>query len=124
VPGPGHVTSPLAGERPRVSQRRRAATLVVAVYFEIKLVHARNLSSARPRAIDYLEALVRAGLGQRLMFGSDQMRWPDKIGEGLAAIEEAPFLTKQLKRDILFNNAARFLRLDTTRLFAIDGSSR
>lgn len=62
---------------------------------------------------DYLQALVRAGLGKRLMFGSDQMRWPDKIGEGIAAIQEAPFLTEEQKRDILFNNAARFLRLDS-----------
>jgi predicted TIM-barrel fold metal-dependent hydrolase len=46
------------------------------------------------------------------MFGSDQMRWPEKIGEGIAAIEQAPFLTDEQKRDILFNNAARFLRID------------
>jgi uncharacterized protein len=67
-----------------------------------------------PRAsfYDYLEALVRAGLGKRLMFGSDQMRWPEKIGEAIAAIEQAPFLTQEQKRDILFHNAARFLRLD------------
>lgn len=60
---------------------------------------------------DYLEAFVRAGLGQRLMFGSDQMRWPQKIGKGIEAIEQAPFLTPEQKRDILYNNAARFLRL-------------
>lgn len=61
---------------------------------------------------DYLEALVRAGLGKRLMFGSDQMRWPQKIGEGIEAIREAPFLTEEQKRDILYHNAARFLRLE------------
>jgi predicted TIM-barrel fold metal-dependent hydrolase len=61
---------------------------------------------------DYLQALVTAGLGKRLMFGSDQMRWPEKIGEGIAAIEQAPFLTDGQKRDILFNNAVRFLRID------------
>ena len=61
---------------------------------------------------DHLEGLVRAGLEKRLMFGSDQMRWPQKIGEGINAIREAPFLTDEQKRDILFNNAARFLRLD------------
>jgi predicted TIM-barrel fold metal-dependent hydrolase len=67
-----------------------------------------------PRAAfyDYLKALVSAGLGKRLMFGSDQMRWPEKIGEGIAAIEQAPFLADEQKRDILFNNAARFLRID------------
>ena len=62
---------------------------------------------------DYLKALVRAGLGKRLMFGSDQMRWPEMIEKGIQAIEEADFLTEEQKRDILYNNAARFLEMDT-----------
>lgn len=61
---------------------------------------------------DYLEAFMKAGLGKRLMYGSDQMVWPEKIGAGIEAIEEAPFLTEQEKRDIFYNNAVRFLRLD------------
>ena len=60
---------------------------------------------------DYLDAFTQAGLGKRLMFGSDQMRWPEKIGEGIEAIERAPFLTEEQKRDILYRNAVRFLRL-------------
>jgi uncharacterized protein len=60
---------------------------------------------------DYVEAFLRAGLGKRLMFGSDQMRWPEKIGKGIDAIEQAPFLSEEQKRDILHNNAVRFLRL-------------
>jgi predicted TIM-barrel fold metal-dependent hydrolase len=60
---------------------------------------------------DYLKELVRAGLGKRIMFGSDQMVWPDKIGAAVEAIEQAPFLTHGQKRDILYNNAAHFLRL-------------
>ena len=63
----------------------------------------------------YVEALVRAGLGNRFMFGSDQMRWPAKIDEAIEAIEEADYLTAEQKRDILYNNAARFLRLDGGR---------
>lgn len=59
----------------------------------------------------YLEALMDAGLGKRLMWGSDQMNWPGTIDKGLEAIREAPFLTQPQKRDILYNNAARFLRL-------------
>jgi predicted TIM-barrel fold metal-dependent hydrolase len=61
---------------------------------------------------DYLEALVRAGLAKRLMFGSDQMVWPEKIGKAVETIEKAPFLTKEQKRDIFYNNAVRFLRLE------------
>jgi predicted TIM-barrel fold metal-dependent hydrolase len=60
---------------------------------------------------DYLKALVRAGLGKRLMFGSDQMVWPEKIEAAIEAIEKAPFLTQEQKRDIFYNNASRFLRL-------------
>ncbi len=58
---------------------------------------------------DYLEAFMRAGLGKRIMFGSDQMVWPEKIGEAVEAIEQAPFLTAEQKRDIFYNNAVRFM---------------
>lgn len=63
---------------------------------------------------DYLEAFIRAGLGKRIMFGSDQMVWPEKIGAAVEAIEQAPFLSHDQKRDIFYNNAVRFLRLDQT----------
>lgn len=59
----------------------------------------------------YLKRLVDAGYGKRIMYGSDQMQWPQAIGASIKTIEEAPFLTQEQKRDILYNNAARFLRL-------------
>jgi hypothetical protein len=59
----------------------------------------------------YLRRLVEAGFGNRIMFGSDQMIWPEAIGIALESIESADFLSAQQKRDILYNNAARFLRL-------------
>ena len=46
------------------------------------------------------------------MFGSDQMVWPEKIDAAVEAIEQAPFLTEEQKRDIFYNNDARFLRLE------------
>jgi uncharacterized protein len=61
---------------------------------------------------DYLKALVRAGFGKRLMFGSDQMIWPESIKLAIEGIESARFLNAEQKRDIFYNNAARFLRLD------------
>jgi uncharacterized protein len=61
---------------------------------------------------DYLKRLIEAGLGKRLMFGSDQMRWPEMIGKGIEAIEGADFLTPDQKRDILYNNAVRFLQME------------
>lgn len=68
----------------------------------------------QPRAAfyRYLGALIDAGFGQRIMFGSDQMVWPETIERSIAVIREAPFLSESQKRDILYNNAARFLQLD------------
>ncbi len=61
----------------------------------------------------YLRRLLDAGFGSRLMFGSDaDPQRPEVIGESIEAIESIPFLTEQQKRDILYNNAARFLRLE------------
>jgi len=62
----------------------------------------------------YLEALMDAGLGKRLMWGSDQMNWPGSIDLAVEAIEEAPFLSEAEKRDLFYNNAARFLRLNSS----------
>ncbi len=59
----------------------------------------------------YLRSLVEAGFGKRIMFGSDTSMWPQTIAIGIEAIESADFLTEAQKRDILYNNAARFLRL-------------
>lgn len=59
----------------------------------------------------YLERMVNAGFWKRIMFGSDNMVWPEAIERGIKSIKDASFLTEMQKRDILFNNAARFLRL-------------
>jgi hypothetical protein len=37
--------------------------------------------------------------------------WPETIETGIESIKTAEFLTGEQKRDILYNNAARFLRL-------------
>lgn len=60
---------------------------------------------------NYLKGLIDAGLEKRLMFGSDAMIWPEVIGLAIEGIDSASFLTPEQKRDIFYNNAARFLRL-------------
>lgn len=65
----------------------------------------------RPAFYRYLQALVDAGFEKRVMFGSDQMVWPEALERAIAVINEAPFLSAAQKRDIFYNNAARFLRL-------------
>lgn len=66
----------------------------------------------RPVFYRFLQGIVEAGFGNRVLFGTDQMVWPGVIERSVAVIEEAPFLTEQQKRDILYNNAVRYLRLD------------
>jgi predicted TIM-barrel fold metal-dependent hydrolase len=71
----------------------------------------------RPREAfhEYLRALIRDGFGKQLMFGSDQMIWPEGIGMAIEGIESASFLTEEQKRDIFYNNAVRFLKLDKNK---------
>ncbi len=76
-------------------------------------VDTGSIVYTEPRAAFYsfLREIVEAGYGDRIMFGSDQMIWPGVIEPSIRVIEDAPFLSAAQKRDILYNNAARFLRL-------------
>jgi len=65
-----------------------------------------------------LKRLVDAGFSKRILFGSDQTIWPQAIGLAIESIEEAPFLTAEQKRDIFYNNSARFLRLTKEQIAA------
>jgi predicted TIM-barrel fold metal-dependent hydrolase len=66
--------------------------------------------------ISYLSELIKSGFAKRIMFGSDQMTWPDAIGIAVEAIDKADFLSAEQNRDILYNNAARFLRLSPEQI--------
>jgi uncharacterized protein len=61
-----------------------------------------------PDFYSYLESLIDAGFGKRLMYGSDQMAWEDAIPLSIKNVENAPFLTEEQKEDIFYNNAVRF----------------
>lgn len=67
---------------------------------------------ARPAYLDALKTFADAGLTDRLMYGSDG--GPRFATMGVEAIEQAAFLTDAQKRDILYNNAARFFRVDSS----------
>ena len=88
---------------------------MIALMYAHPQVHVDTgvIDYAVPRAEfhAYLKRLVDAGFGKRIMFGSDQMIWPDAIEAAIEGIETADFLSPQQKRDIFYNNAARFLRL-------------
>ncbi len=60
----------------------------------------------------YIQRLVEAGFEDRVMFGTDQLEWPRLMAYSISIIQNADYLNPEQKRDILYNNAARFLRLD------------
>ena len=97
-----HAASPLTDE-------------MIAMLFEYPQLYVDVGANVwnMPRAQFYgqLKRLTDAGFSQRILFGSDQTIWPEGIGLGIETINEAPFLSARQKRDILYNNAARFLRL-------------
>lgn len=97
-----HAASPLIDE-------------MIAMLFEYPSLHvdvgANVWNMPRAQFYEQLKRLADAGFSKRILFGSDQTIWPQGIGLGVAAIEEAPFLSREQKRNILYNNAARFLRL-------------
>ncbi len=61
----------------------------------------------------YLKRLIDAGFERRILFGSDNMVWPDAIGTAIDRVKALPFLSERQKQLILHDNAARFLRLET-----------
>ena len=60
---------------------------------------------------EFLLLAKEFGMLDRVMFGSDQMVWPHGIDASIERLESFDFLTNEEKRDILYNNAARFLGL-------------
>jgi hypothetical protein len=74
-------------------------------------VAANDWNMPRAQFYSELKRMVDAGFSKRIMFGSDQTIFPQAIGIAVRTIAAAPFLTAQQKRDIFYNNAARFLRL-------------
>lgn len=84
------------------------------VYVDISVI---NWALPREEFHRYLQRIVESGFGKRVLFGSDQMVWPDAIDIAIEAVETADFLSEEQKRDIFYNNAARFLRLSEEEIY-------
>ncbi len=63
-----------------------------------------------------IKRLIQAGFGKRIMYGTDFIAWPKMIEASIGLIQNASYLTEEQKRDILYNNAARFLRLKEIKM--------
>lgn len=75
------------------------------VYLDLSIT---NGAMPWPQYEAALRRLVDAGFADRIMFGSDNL----PIADLLARLERVPWLTQAQRRAILYDNAARFLRLD------------
>jgi predicted TIM-barrel fold metal-dependent hydrolase len=68
-----------------------------------------------PVAGDLLEPFLREAKRRRLlnrvMFGSDQMAWPEAIALAIDRVNRLDFLTLEEKKDLFYDNAAKFLAL-------------
>jgi predicted TIM-barrel fold metal-dependent hydrolase len=58
-----------------------------------------------------LEEAVDTVGSDRILFGTDQMVWPQMITPAVKSIRDAPFLSDQEKRNILGENARRLLKI-------------
>ena len=96
------------GGWPYLEETKAIMSVYPQVYADLATI---NWIIPREEFHEYLKDLIRAGFGKRLMFGSDQMVWPEAIGMAIEGIESAKFLSKEEKRDIFYNNATRFLKL-------------
>ena len=60
---------------------------------------------------EFIKNAKEAGYLNRVMFGSDQMKFPYAIEKSINFLKSLDFLTDKEKEDVFYNNAARFLKL-------------
>ncbi len=63
-------------------------------------------------AREFLRNAKEVGILDRVMFGSDQMRWPDAIDLSIEYLNSLDFLDEAEKRAIFYDNAARFFEVE------------
>ena len=74
------------------------------VYVDLGAV---DWAEPRPGFDQYLQQLLIYGFGKRILFGSDQMVWPEGTAQAIARFRSSPYLTTEQRRDIFFDNAVR-----------------
>lgn len=96
---------------PYLAETKAIMQLYPRVYADLA-AFAFNPGIPRAEFYHYLEELIRAGFGKRLMFGSglSPKDWAREIGVAVELINQAPFLTLEQKNDIFHDNASRFLQ--------------
>jgi predicted TIM-barrel fold metal-dependent hydrolase len=66
--------------------------------------------------VKFLRSAKVYGVLDRVMFGSDQMVWPEAITSSISFLNSINFLSKVEKEMILYKNARKFLGIQTEAL--------
>lgn len=85
------------------------------VYVDISWIASEDIGVDAEFA-PFLEELIDAGYGKRIMFGSDTVMNAMIFDNAIPAINDLPFLTNEQKADIFYYNAARFLGLSDAEI--------
>lgn len=93
---------------PYLAETKAIMSIYPQVYADIAVI---NWIIPRPEFYSYLKSMIDAGFEKRIMYGSDQMGWPDAIPLSIKNVENVPFLTEEQKQDIFYSNAAIFYNL-------------
>ncbi|WP_051205455.1 amidohydrolase family protein [Salinimicrobium xinjiangense] len=80
------------------------------LYTDISIVNW--IPGMEPVLESFLRQAKQMGMLDRILFGTDQMIWPEAIGIAVDNINSLDFLTLEEKADIFYNNAAEFLGLE------------
>lgn len=67
--------------------------------------------TVRRYAREFLANVKEAGCLNKVMFGTDVLAWPEAIEMSIEYLNSFDFLSEKEKRNIFYNNAARFLKL-------------
>lgn len=65
-----------------------------------------------PDSPNYIKALINSGYEDRIMFGSDQMAWPERFQKSVDSIQQLEFLSEEQKQKIFYKNAMKFFKID------------
>lgn len=91
---------------PYLAEMKALMHVYPQIYIDVAAINVPFIL-ARAEFHHYLQGLMRAGFGKRILFGSDF----SPIRTAVDAIDTAPFLSAEERRDILYNNAVQFLKL-------------
>ncbi len=98
------------GGRPWTEETFALMSQYTQVYMDVSTINWIAGDAGRPAFHKFLAEAIGRGFEKRIMFGSDQMGWPDAIGLAIKGVDSAPFLTPEEKSDIFYGNAMRFFR--------------